>query len=105
MDLATVGDSERHQMIHDGLDTFGGWYCCGLKITLILFVLPMEVILRAAEGVASQADLDGGCHMPPFKAFINDTRSCAQRKTRPAEGSDEFQAQEASRRVHKERQI
>ncbi|GFO10056.1 reverse transcriptase [Plakobranchus ocellatus] len=33
----------------------------------------MEVILRAAEGDASPADLGGGCFMPPLKAFMDDT--------------------------------
>ena len=45
----------------------------GCTISPILFVLAMEVILKAAEGSASPADLGGGCQMPPLKAFMDDT--------------------------------
>ncbi|GFN92344.1 reverse transcriptase [Plakobranchus ocellatus] len=45
----------------------------GFTISQILFVLAMEVILRAAEKVASPADLGGGCCTPPLKAFMDDT--------------------------------
>ncbi|GFO26816.1 reverse transcriptase [Plakobranchus ocellatus] len=45
----------------------------------ILFVLAMEVILRAAGGSASPADLGGGCYIPPLKTFIDDTTILSRR--------------------------
>ncbi|GFO48358.1 reverse transcriptase [Plakobranchus ocellatus] len=45
----------------------------GCTISLILFVLALEVIFRAAERGASPADLGCGCYMPSLKAFMDDT--------------------------------
>ncbi|GFN89040.1 reverse transcriptase [Plakobranchus ocellatus] len=45
----------------------------GCTMSPILFILAMEVILRAAERSASPADHGGGCYMPPLKAFMDDT--------------------------------
>ncbi|GFO00759.1 reverse transcriptase [Plakobranchus ocellatus] len=45
----------------------------GCTIPPILFVMAMEVILKAAEGSAGPANLGGGCSMPPLKAFMDDT--------------------------------
>ncbi|GFO22350.1 reverse transcriptase [Plakobranchus ocellatus] len=45
----------------------------GCTISPILFVIAMEVILKAAEGSAGPANLGGGCSMPPLKAFMDDT--------------------------------
>ncbi|GFO40443.1 reverse transcriptase [Plakobranchus ocellatus] len=45
----------------------------GCTISLILFVVAMEVILKAAEGSAGPFNLDGGCSMPPLKTLIADT--------------------------------
>ncbi|GFN80341.1 reverse transcriptase [Plakobranchus ocellatus] len=45
----------------------------GCTISSILFVMAMEVILKAAEGSAGPANLGGGCSMPPLKAFMDDT--------------------------------
>ncbi|GFN98048.1 reverse transcriptase [Plakobranchus ocellatus] len=45
----------------------------GCTISPILFVMAMEVILKAAEGSAGPASLGGGCSMPPLKAFMDDT--------------------------------
>ncbi|GFS05115.1 reverse transcriptase [Elysia marginata] len=45
----------------------------GCTISPILFVMAMEVILKAAEGSAGPANLGGGCSMPPLKAFMGDT--------------------------------
>ncbi|GFO23738.1 reverse transcriptase [Plakobranchus ocellatus] len=45
----------------------------GCTISPILFVMAMEVILKAAEGSAGPANLGGGCSMPPLKAFMDDT--------------------------------
>ncbi|KAK3779422.1 hypothetical protein RRG08_015823 [Elysia crispata] len=42
-------------------------------ISPILFVITMEVILKAAENSAGPANLGGGCYMPPLKAFMDDT--------------------------------
>ncbi|GFR81669.1 reverse transcriptase [Elysia marginata] len=45
----------------------------GCTISPILFVMAMEVILKAAEGSAGPANLGGGCSMPPLKAFMDGT--------------------------------
>ncbi|GFN86106.1 reverse transcriptase [Plakobranchus ocellatus] len=45
----------------------------GCTISPILFVMAMEVILKAAEGSAGPANLGGGCSMPPLKAFMDNT--------------------------------
>ncbi|GFO38855.1 reverse transcriptase [Plakobranchus ocellatus] len=45
----------------------------GCTISPVLFVMAMEVMLKAAEGSAGPASLGGGCSMPPLKAFIYDT--------------------------------
>ena len=45
----------------------------GCTIPPILFVMAMEVILKAAEDSAGPANLGGGCYMPPLKAFMDDT--------------------------------
>ncbi|GFO40901.1 reverse transcriptase [Plakobranchus ocellatus] len=45
----------------------------GCTISPILFVMAMDVILKAAEGSASPANLGGECSMPPLKAFMDDT--------------------------------
>ncbi|GFO42668.1 reverse transcriptase [Plakobranchus ocellatus] len=45
----------------------------GCTISPILFVMAMEVILKAAEGSAGPANLGGGCSMLPLKAFMHDT--------------------------------
>ena len=42
-------------------------------ISPILFVMAMEVILKAAEGSAGPANLGGVCYKPPVKAFMVDT--------------------------------
>ncbi|RUS69816.1 hypothetical protein EGW08_022421 [Elysia chlorotica] len=39
----------------------------------ILFVMAIEVTLKAAERSPGLADLGGGCYMPPLKAFMDDT--------------------------------
>ncbi|GFO19623.1 reverse transcriptase [Plakobranchus ocellatus] len=45
----------------------------GCTISSTLFVIVIEVILKAAEGSAGPANLGGGCSMPPLKAFMDDT--------------------------------
>ncbi|GFN77559.1 reverse transcriptase [Plakobranchus ocellatus] len=45
----------------------------GCTISPILFVMAMEVILKAAGGSAGPANLGGGCSMPPLTAFMDDT--------------------------------
>ena len=45
----------------------------GCTISPILFVMAMEVILKAAKDSAGPANLGGGCYMPPLKAFMDDT--------------------------------
>ncbi|KAK3768484.1 hypothetical protein RRG08_060846 [Elysia crispata] len=45
----------------------------GCTISPILFVMAMEVILKASEDSAGPANLGGGCYMPSLKAFMDDT--------------------------------
>ncbi|GFN83892.1 reverse transcriptase [Plakobranchus ocellatus] len=45
----------------------------GCTISPTLFIMAVEVILKAAEGSAGPANLSGGCSMPPLKAFMDDT--------------------------------
>ncbi|MCG8432275.1 MAG: hypothetical protein MJA29_14040, partial [Candidatus Omnitrophica bacterium] len=45
----------------------------GCTISPILFVLAMQVILKAAEQHTKGPDLGEGCYMPPLKAFMDDT--------------------------------
>ena len=45
----------------------------GCAISTFLFVMAMEVILKAAEGSAGPANLGGGCLTPPLKAFMDNT--------------------------------
>ena len=45
----------------------------GCMISPILFIMSIEVILKAAEGSASQANLGGGFYISPVKAFMDDT--------------------------------
>ena len=45
----------------------------GCTISPILFVLAMEVTLKAAGENARPANLGDGCYMPPLKAFMDDT--------------------------------
>ena len=51
----------------------------GCTISPILFVLVMQVFLKAAETTCSGADLGEGLHMPPLKAFMDDTTIIASR--------------------------
>ncbi|GFO24652.1 reverse transcriptase [Plakobranchus ocellatus] len=50
----------------------------GCTISPILFVMAMEVILKAAEASAGPANLGGGCSMPSLKAFMDDTVICSK---------------------------
>src|SRR3984885_12399458 len=45
----------------------------GCTISPILFVMAMQVILKAAESFAKGTKLDEGYHLPPLKAFMDDT--------------------------------
>lgn len=45
----------------------------GCTISPILFVLAMQVILKAAESATKGPDLGEGCYMPSLKAFMDDT--------------------------------
>ncbi|KAK3777375.1 hypothetical protein RRG08_035516 [Elysia crispata] len=45
----------------------------GCTISPNLFVMALEVILKAAEDSAGPANLGCGCYMPPLKAFMDDT--------------------------------
>ena len=45
----------------------------GIIISPILFIMAMEVILKAAEDNSDLGNLGGGCYMPPLKAFKDST--------------------------------
>ena len=45
----------------------------GCTISTVLFVMAMEVILKAAEDSAGPANLGSGCYKSPLKAFMDDT--------------------------------
>jgi hypothetical protein len=45
----------------------------GCTVSPILFVMAMQLILKASENAAEGPDLGGGCRMPPLKAFLDDT--------------------------------
>ena len=45
----------------------------GCALSPILFVMAMEVIVKAAESNAGPANLGGGCYLPPLKAFMDYT--------------------------------
>ena len=45
----------------------------GCTISPILFVMAMEVILKAAGDCAGPVNLVGGCYMPPLEAFVDET--------------------------------
>ncbi|KAK3782045.1 hypothetical protein RRG08_024545 [Elysia crispata] len=45
----------------------------GCTISSILFVMALEVILKAAEDSAGSASPGSGCYVPPLKAFMEDT--------------------------------
>ncbi|GFR97667.1 reverse transcriptase [Elysia marginata] len=45
----------------------------GCTISPILFVMAMEVILKAAESSAGPANLGGGCSIPPLKPVMDYT--------------------------------
>ncbi|KAK3780783.1 hypothetical protein RRG08_059428 [Elysia crispata] len=54
-------------------ESIGNWNHQGLYISPILFVMAMEVILKAAEDSSGPANLGDICYMPPLKAFRADT--------------------------------
>ena len=45
----------------------------GCTVSPILFVLAMQVLLKATEAYAKSAELGNGICMPPLKAFMDDT--------------------------------
>ena len=45
----------------------------GCAISPILFVMALEVIMKAKEGRAGLKSLGGGCYIPPLKASMDDT--------------------------------
>lgn len=45
----------------------------GCTVSPILFVLAMELILKATNNKADVVELGGGCQMQPVKAFMDDT--------------------------------
>ena len=45
----------------------------GCAVSLILFVLTMQQLLKASENNADTVELGGGLQMPPVKAFMDDT--------------------------------
>ena len=53
----------------------------GCAISPILFVLAMEVILKAAASNTSPTNLGDGIQIPPLKAFMDDTTILSSNKT------------------------
>ena len=51
----------------------------GCTVSPILFVLAMQVLLKATEASAKPADLGSGILMPPLKAFMDDTTVIANK--------------------------
>ena len=45
----------------------------GCTVSPILFVMAMQVLLKASEKSAPPLNLGRGCYMPPLKAFMDDT--------------------------------
>ena len=52
----------------------------GCAISPALFVLAIQVILNAVEPCIPEAHVGGGLHMPPIKAFMDDTTLITNRK-------------------------
>ena len=52
----------------------------GCTISPILFIMAMEVILKAAEDSTGPVNLGGGCYMPPLKTFMGDTTIICSKK-------------------------
>ena len=53
----------------------------GCAVSPILFVMAMQVLLKATEHQAAPANLGGGCFMPPLKAFMDDTTIIASEES------------------------
>ena len=51
----------------------------GCTVSPVLFVLSMQLFLKATESKSNFVDLGRGCQMPPVKAFINDNNFIIQR--------------------------
>ncbi|KAK3790215.1 hypothetical protein RRG08_057862 [Elysia crispata] len=82
----------------------------GCTISTILFVMAMEVILKAAEDSAGPANLGGDRYMPPLKAFMDDTtiirsKEDGARAPRRLNGmvKNDIQTKEVSQSFSKER--
>ena len=45
----------------------------GCSVSPIIFILAMQLLLKATECKADMVELGGGCQMPPVKAFMDDT--------------------------------
>src|SRR5215470_9102771 len=45
----------------------------GCTVSPVLFVLAMQVLLKSSEAETDPVDLGQGVHMPPLKAFMDDT--------------------------------
>ena len=43
------------------------------SVSPILFALAMQVLLKGAEAYAESVELGKAVHMPPLKAFVDDT--------------------------------
>ena len=52
----------------------------GITISPILFIMAMEVILKAAEDNSDLGNLGGGCYMSPLKAFKDSTTIICSKK-------------------------
>ena len=52
----------------------------GCTISTSMFVLAMEILLKAAESNIPEKHIGKGMHMPPIKAFMDDTTLVMNRK-------------------------
>ena len=86
----------------------------GCTISPTLFVMAMEVILKAAEDSAGPANLGGGCYMLLLKVFMDDTTIICSKEDETrrmlecldvlmAWSQDEIQTKEVSQSLSKER--
>ena len=56
----------------------------GCTVSPILFVLAMQVLLKASECHAESVDLGKGLLVPPLKACMDDTTVMANKEKKPA---------------------
>src|SRR5215469_5308480 len=63
----------------------------GCTVSPVLFVLAMQVLLKAVEPSTEDAHLGKGVHMPPLQAFMDDTTILTNRKAKAQSILDGFE--------------